>query len=256
MEDTLSSQPNIFANAPKSPRWYHKRWGRVVVVLLFLFLILAGAFIALTASYVRKIKRGDMVGGTTETSLSKSQQPAQAVDPSRLFGAGDPSIGPTDAVLTIVEFGDFECPFCRKAYPDIRAFQAAHPNEVRFIWRDFPLVDVHPLAGDAAEAAACANDQGKFWVYHDKLFENQAKFNDASLSQYAEQVGLDGAAFSECRASDVHLSEITGDLRDSITLGNTGTPTFFVNGARLPGAVPRQFWEGILERARSGAISR
>lgn len=257
MEDIVTPPPNILARAPRPPRWYHKTWGRVVVVLLLLLLILGAYFAILTTSYVGKIKRGDIVGGMTETSLAQTaRQVPKTVHPSLLFGVNDPSIGPEGALLTIVEFGDFECPFCRKAYPDIRAFQAAHPNDVRIVWRDFPLLDVHARAQEVAEAAACANDQGKFWAYHDKLFENQGKFGDAALIIYAQQIGLDLQTFNQCRASDAHLSEITGDLRDSITLGNTGTPTFFVNGQRIPGAVPRSLWEKMFELARSSSATR
>lgn len=257
MEDIVTPPPNIFANAPKAPRWYHKTWGRIIIALLLLSLMLGVYFVILTALYAGKIKRGDIVGGMTQTKLATTVQKAPKVaDASLLFGENDPSLGPTNALLTIVEFGDFECPFCRKAYPDIRAFQAAHADEVRLIWRDFPLLDVHPRAQEAAEAAACANDQAKFWAYHDKLFENQGAFGDAALSSYAQQIGLDVFVFNQCRSSDTLFSEISGDLRDSITLGNTGTPTFFVNGQRLAGAVPLELWERILELARSERVTR
>jgi len=151
----------------------------------------------------------------------------------------DPSWGPADAPVTIVEFSDFQCPYCARfvtqTLPQIRQ---QYEGKVRFVFRDFPLSTIHENAEKAAEAAECANEQGKFWEYHDKLFSSQSALDVASLKSYASQLGLDTATFDECLDSNKYAEEIQKDVQDGTSYGVDGTPAFFVNGQLVVGALP------------------
>lgn len=143
--------------------------------------------------------------------------------------------GPDDAKVTIVEFSDFECPYCANAVPVIKEILARYPSQVRFVYRHFPLQDIHSSAFQAAEAAECAAEQGKFWEMHDKLFANQTVFGMENLRQYAAEISLDLAQFSACRESGRARAAIEQDLADGQRYGVNGTPTFFVNNTMLFG---------------------
>ncbi len=145
--------------------------------------------------------------------------------------------GPENAPVTIVEFSDFECPYCGRATPTIQELLAKYPDEVRFYYRHLPLPS-HSHARAAATAAICAQVQGKFWTYHDTLFANQNALGDDDLRRYAEQVELDLDQFDACLASPETAARIDEDLAAAEELGVTGTPVFFVNGIRLKGAQP------------------
>jgi protein-disulfide isomerase len=148
----------------------------------------------------------------------------------------DPALGPADAKVTIIEFGDFECPGCgsfnTQTLPQILS---NYGDRVRFVFRDFPLTGSHQYALKAAEAADCANEQGAYWKYHDLLYNNQSALDDASLKNYAASLGLDTATFNQCLDTDKYMSEIQKDYQDGITAGVQGTPGFFilVNGMPL-----------------------
>jgi protein-disulfide isomerase len=148
----------------------------------------------------------------------------------------DPALGPADAKVTIIEFGDFECPGCgsfnTQTLPQILS---NYGDRVRFVFRDFPLTGSHQYALKAAEAAGCANEQGAYWKYHDLLYNNQSALDDASLKNYAASLGLDTATFNQCLDTDKYMSEIQKDYQDGITAGVQGTPGFFilVNGMPL-----------------------
>jgi len=159
----------------------------------------------------------------------------------------DPSIGPQDAVVTIVEFGDFECPYCGSAFPIIRSVIARYPDQVRYIYRDFPLDDIHPSARAAAQAGYCAQQEGKFWQLHDRMFQNQAALSRASILSYAQQSGLRPETFLPCFESDAARAEVEGDVTDGIASGVLGTPTWFINGIRVAGVIPEDILVKIIE---------
>jgi protein-disulfide isomerase len=162
----------------------------------------------------------------------------------------DPFMGPEGAAVTIVEFSDFQCPYCQRAAEQmVPQILAQYGDRVRFVYRDFPLYQIHPQAVAASLAAECADDQGKFWEYHDLLFDNQSALDDASLKGYAAELGLDQATFDECYTSRQHLDEVQGDFDDGNAYGVSGTPTFFVNGLRIVGAVPFATMQQAIENA-------
>jgi predicted DsbA family dithiol-disulfide isomerase len=147
-----------------------------------------------------------------------------------------PSRGPGDAAVTIVEFSDFQCPYCRQQAVTLRRVLEAYPHDVRLVFLDFPL-SAHPDARNAAQAAGCAGEQGQFWAMHDLLFTHQDALSPDDLRQYAQKVGVDGAKFDECMKSGRRGRGIDETVRFGEEVGVDGTPALFVNGRPLAGAV-------------------
>jgi protein-disulfide isomerase len=176
------------------------------------------------------------------------------LEPPRVAVAdsNDPAKGPVDAPVRLVEFTDFACPYCVRVVPVVKQVLAKYGDKVRLVFRDFPLTTIHPKAAKASEAAACAGDQGKFWEYHDRLFSTQ-RLDPAELHQHAVELGLDGKVFDDCYASGRHEADWRRDKADGERYGVTGTPSFFINGRFVSGAVPlAQFVQIIDEELSSG----
>jgi protein-disulfide isomerase len=140
--------------------------------------------------------------------------------------------GPTEAPVTLVEYGDYECPYCGAAYPIVKDVQARLGEKLRFVFRNFPITTSHPHAQQAAEAAEAAASQGRFWEMHDVLYENQKRLRDPDLRDYAEQLGLDLQKFDEDLAEHVHAARVREDFMSGVRSGVNGTPTFYINGSR------------------------
>jgi protein-disulfide isomerase len=150
---------------------------------------------------------------------------------------GDPFVGPEDAPITIVEFGDFRCGYCRRHFEEtFEPLLAAYEGEVRYVFRDYPILSQESLV--AALAAECAHDQGAFWEFHDRVYSNQNVLTREQFISYATELGLDTATFTTCLDEQQHLDEVVQDYQDGQTLGVGGTPTFFINGKPLIGAQP------------------
>ncbi|MDB6022861.1 MAG: formate/nitrite transporter [Pedosphaera sp.] len=143
--------------------------------------------------------------------------------------------GPLDAPLTLVEYGDYECPACGAAYPAVKTVQAALGDRLRFVFRNFPLANIHPHAEHAAEAAEAAGKRGRFWEMHDILYENQDALEDENLAQYAVQLGLDARQVFLEIESGAYRDRIRQDFQIGVRSGVNGTPTFFTNGLRHNG---------------------
>jgi protein-disulfide isomerase len=144
--------------------------------------------------------------------------------------------GPADAVAELVEYGDYECPFCGAAYPIVESLLADAGDSIRFAYRHFPLTTVHPHAERAAEAAEAAGAQGKFWPMHGLLFTNQHRLRDRDLLGYAQSLDLDVDRFAREMETRVHLDRVREDLMSGVRSGVNGTPTFFTNGIRHDGS--------------------
>ena len=157
--------------------------------------------------------------------------------------ADGPAKGPATAPVTIVEFSDFECPFCARVVPTLDQVKQKYGDQVRLVFRQYPL-DMHPNAAKAAEAALCADEQGKFWEMHDAMFADQKKLAVADLKATAGTLGLDAAAFGSCLDSGKHAARVKADIKAGTLAGVSGTPALFVNGRFLNGAVP---FEAIAE---------
>src|SRR5258707_680861 len=140
--------------------------------------------------------------------------------------------GPIDAPIALVEYGDYECPYCGQAYPIVKAIQERLGNRLCFAFRNFPLANSHPHAEHAAEAAEAAGAQGKFWEMHDLLYENQEALDDENLAQYAEALSLDARRLIGEVLSGAHMARVREDFQSGARGGVNGTPTFFINGVR------------------------
>ncbi|HMH52192.1 MAG TPA: thioredoxin domain-containing protein [Candidatus Acidoferrum sp.] len=156
--------------------------------------------------------------------------------------------GPDDAAVTIVEFTDFQCPFCKNVVPTLKDLVTRYGDKVRWVFRDYPIVGLHPDAPLVHEAARCAGEQGKFWLYHDLAFERAPAATPANLKAYAAEVGVEANAFSQCLDSHKHRAAVAADVETGSKLGVTGTPTFFINGQLLVGNQPLAEFQRVVER--------
>jgi protein-disulfide isomerase len=159
--------------------------------------------------------------------------------------AGFPTLGPNDAPVTVVEFTDFQCPFCRRAEPTIKELRDKYGDKMRLVHRDFPL-PFHRQAFKAAVAAHCAGDQGHFWQYHDALFADQSKLGNDEFKAIAKKLDLNMPQFQNCLDKDEHADQIKKDIAAGEALGVDGTPAFFINGVSLVGAQPPEKFESLI----------
>ena len=151
-------------------------------------------------------------------------------------GANDHVQGSAKAPVTLVEYGDYECPYCGEAYSVVKELQERLGDQMRFVFRNFPLAQAHPHAEHAAEAAEAAAAQGKFWEMHDMLYENQDALEDEDLVRYARALHLDVPRFVKEMEAGTYTERVREDFRSGVRSGVNGTPTFFINGARHDGA--------------------
>lgn len=147
----------------------------------------------------------------------------------------DHAEGPSEAAVTLVEYGDYECPHCGRAYPIVKAVQKHFGKRLRFVFRNFPLTEAHPHAESAAEAAEAAGAQGKFWPMHDGLFEHQQRLGAPLYSSLAAALHLDEAGFVDALETGAYRARVRADFSSGVRSGVNGTPTFFVNGTRHDG---------------------
>ena len=172
------------------------------------------------------------------------------VEPFRLevASAGYPSMGPSDAPITIVEFSDFQCPYCSGVLPTLEKVNEEYGDRVRIVFRQFPLLNIHPQAQKAAEASLCAFDQDKFWEMHDAMFADQKGLSVDQLKAKAVTLGLDAGVFDECLDSNKYAGQVKEDLRAGSRMGVTGTPAVFINGRFLSGAQPFETFAAIIDQ--------
>jgi len=198
------------------------------------------------ANEQRRLERDLLTGlrqaAEVELTLPVPEFPRVAVE-----DGGAPVFGPADAPVTVVVFSDFQCPYCAKARPILYALQQRFPDQLRVVFRDFPLRQ-HPRARAAAEAAQCANEQGKFWPFHDLLFDNSQALTDDDLRRYASQLGLDTAKLDDCLKSDRPGKLVEAHLKAGEQAGVDGTPSIFINGVKLIGLLPNPIMEAIVEK--------
>jgi protein-disulfide isomerase len=193
--------------------------------------------------------RGSAAAGNAAAAAAEPQQVRRFDIPTEGF----PSIGPEDAPITIVEFSDFQCPYCERWHSQVyEPLMAAYPGKIRLVYRNFPLTQIHPQAMSAAEAALCAGEQDAYWQYHDKLFENYDVLGENLYSQIASSLGLDVTAFKTCMSEHRYQDDIEADLSFSTNLGVQSTPTFFINGIPIIGAQPLTAFQQIIDDELAG----
>ncbi len=162
-----------------------------------------------------------------------------------------PAKGPENAPITIVEFADFQCPFCASAQPVVDEILKQYKDKVRFVFKNYPLVQIHPEAIPAAIAAECANKQGKYWQMHDALFENHKKLNEETYMSLAQKIGLKIDDFNNCRKDQAMHDKINADIEYGQSLGINATPAFYINGVQLMGALPKSEFEKVINNELS-----
>jgi protein-disulfide isomerase len=163
-----------------------------------------------------------------------------------------PFKGPADAPVTIVEFTDFHCPFCKRVLPTVAQLLARYGEKARLVYKDYPIDSLHPQARRAHEAARCAGEQGKFWAYHDVLFAS-APIPPEQLKARAQDVGLDLDAFDKCLSGGKYRAAVDSDIAEGKRAGVTGTPTFFVNGRPISGAQPLEAFVRVIDEELTGS---
>ena len=168
-------------------------------------------------------------------------------------GHGDHSQGRSDAPITLLEYGDFECSYCSLAYPLVKSMQQQLGNKLRFVFREFPLTEAHPHAQHAAEAAEAAAAHGKFWEMHDLLYEHQDRLGDSDLALYAKSAGLDADDMARALKDGTLAAPVRQQFMSGVRSGVNGTPTFFVNGVRFDGEWTDQ---DLFLEALTGAADR
>jgi protein-disulfide isomerase len=171
-------------------------------------------------------------------------------DPPRsqvAVAADDAAQGATNAPVTIVEFSDFQCPFCQRVSPTLKRLKETYGDKIRIVWKDFPLTAIHPEAFKAAEAGNCAREQGKFWEYHDRLFANQQTLQPDALKTHAVASGLDPAKFNACLDSSKYSTRVQEHVGVGAKLGINSTPAVFINGRQVTGAQPYEVFAGIID---------
>ena len=189
--------------------------------------------------YFAELKKGANV------QITLPEPPRPPVERKQVAATG-PSKGPDSAPITIVEFSDFQCPFCSRAIKTVDEVVKAYPDKVKLVFRQFPL-EFHKEAPKAAEASLCAGDQGKFWEYHDALFANQSALQVEQLKEHAKKVGLDAAKFDKCLDSGEKAATVKADQEDGQKVGVNGTPAFFINGILLSGAQPFDEFKSVID---------
>ncbi len=222
----------------------------VLVVLAFAVGILVG--------YVAW-GRDTAVAATPAAAAAVAQQPAAATAAPQyrryeIPTDGYPSLGPDDAEIVIVEFSDFQCPFCRKFHDETyQSLLDAYPGQIRFVYRNLPLTSIHPNAMPSAIASLCANDQDAYWDYHEKLFSSET-LDEATYIQYAADLDLNVDTFTACLSDGSHDAFIQEDMQFALDLGVQSTPTFFVNGLAIVGAQPLTNFQQIIDKELAGEI--
>lgn len=203
-------------------------------------------------------------GSTAQSSQVASQSSRQLIDAPvtaepqytryDVPTEGFHSLGPSDAPITIVEFSDFQCPFCRRWHEETyKPLLAAYPGKIRIVYRHLPRVSIHPDVFSAAEAAMCAGDQNVFWQYHDKLFSSESLGNSV-YEQYARDLSLDIPTFVDCITEHKFQEAIQTDSDFAVDLGVRSTLTFFVNGLAIVGAQPLDVFKQVIDKELAGEI--
>jgi protein-disulfide isomerase len=195
-------------------------------------------------AFVLGLGSGYLLWGRSITSALADTGGVQRVNVST---DGDPSIGPADAPVTIIEFSDYQCPYCQTWYlQTFNQLLANYPDQIRFVYRDLPL-PMHAEAIPAAEAAHCAGEQGVYWKFHDALFSGRYPLGRTAYEQYAADLGLDMAAFTTCLDDHRYQEEVKADAADATRVGLNGTPSFVINGRSLIGALPYNDFKIIID---------
>ena len=216
----------------------------MIISFLTLILVLSIALMFYVGRLVILLRSGQLMpqqlfGSDFVPSPDQNSQPA-------LAASDDPHYGPPEAKVVIVEFSDFACSASRQVQPVVKEILQDYGDRIFFVWRDFPIIGDRQQSLLAAMAGECAHEQGKFWEMHDKIFASSEEITEASLKAYAVQIDLNNIQFSNCLGTGKYFAEIEQDFNDGRQYGVEATPTFFINGVKIPGAIPLATFEKII----------
>ena len=245
---------NILSLTMSSTDFVHRTVGKVTKGVLLIFVVALSLFVWRVVHYANLIRSGALESATLpaffqERTASKALASLPITPgPVDVTSMDDPTLRANNPTITIVEFGDFSCPFSKKASTTLHSIVATYRDKISYTYRDFPISDLHPDAKKAAEAAACAQDQGKFWEYHDKLYLNQEDLRESRLIELAKEVNLNVLDFKQCLSSGRKTAEIEQDIADGVAAGVRATPTFFINNNRVEGAIPETVFAELIKK--------
>ena len=220
--------------------FYYKTWFIIFLLALttsLFFLVLYLADVT-TQSEITAVRKPDTSALTQERTSYAG------------YKEGVPSRGDKDANLYIIEFADFQCPFCKEASIIFDEIFSTYSNDMYFQFRHFSLSTLHPQAQAAAEASMCAYEQGKFWEFHDAIFKEQHNLSEPTFFDALPIPGMERAAFAECLQSKKYAAEVDADFNEGKSLGVSATPTFFINGQKVQGVIPKQVLVDLIEKLR------
>lgn len=185
------------------------------------------------------------------------ETPTQSFTRTKVDEGNNPSIGPADAPITIIEFSDYQCPFCQRWQSQVyQKLLDAYPTQVRLVYRDLPLISIHPEAEPAAMAADCAGEQDAYFKYHDKLFSYEYDLGREAYLKYAGELNLDMTAFTRCLDNQRYKDEVQADYQYATNLGLGSTPTFFINGIKVVGAQSFETFKSIIDKELAGDLPK
>ncbi len=241
------------------PPKQHGRHHRFLLMMCALLLVLLGLFIGSVAVSLHRIKTGGLsqfrkAASSSFTRSGSASSAAPHVERSQVEESVAPSLGPSDAPLTIVEFGDFDCPYTQASLFTVKQMLQEFPGKFRLLFRNFPIPSLHPTAEHAAEAAMCANDQHKFWEYYDLLLLSPGQRTDGALVSFAQQLGINTDAFQACLANTPNAATIQRDMSVGLQSGVEGTPTWFFNGYRIEGALSVDNFRKVVQLGVAGKL--
>ena len=221
--------------------WYKRRWVVAVLILGVVFVALGVLFLYQAVQVYGEIKAGTFM----------SEQSVAPYDMAALVDSMSPSVGLASAPVVIVEFGDFNCSRCRQAMPAVKQMLAKYGDKVKFYWRHYPVIA--ESSADFARAGVCADQQGKFWLYHDLVLSGLPAQSGAvsafsELTEVLPTLGIDLAKYDKCMQNKLTAAQIKKDYYAATDAGVSGTPTFFVNGYKLQGVLPFTAWEQIIKK--------
>jgi len=240
---------------PETKKLWIFRWWGVLLLVVFGAALAFGIVIAReTVFYLNQLNSGNygsfknyiiQADGYGRVGTQVSRRDVETFD--------DPYYGDPESGLVIVEFGDFQCPNTQANYAAIKKLLSDFGPDIKFIYRDLPIISSHEFAMIGALAANCANDQNAFWPMHDLLFERQNAWKtNEDLIGYADELGLEHSQFSECLTSEKYKGEVLNDISDAIRFEVKGTPTFFINGVRISGMISYDTFKGLVEAYKEG----
>ena len=255
LKAVFDAPPIALSARPRAITFQRSHFYLALLPIAFLLGLTAGYVLRgaqASASLTRAASAKEPVQVSGEEQAQVSSQAGRGITRYPVPVDDDPALGPADAPVTIIEFGDYECPYCRRWHAvTYRQVLEAYPGQIRFVYRDFPIESIHADAQSAAVAANCAGEQGEYWAYHDLLFTAPSLSPELYLS-LAEDLKLDLTAFARCQQDESVLAEVSADHRYAASHGVRSTPTFFINGIALLGAQPFEVFKEIIDMELAG----